>query len=469
MKTFLVCLAAVLTLAFVSDVFAITDEEIFRAFSLNLSTPGARARAMGGAFIGRADDATAAETNPAGLSLLVRPEVSLEYGFRNTRTVSNSVINIPVSNFDITPSPIQNPDPNGELDPTIAEFHATDTLDEINQLGFASVVYPVHGVTFAISRHQLIKTQASVSGALSASPFHFVEPNDFVGAADINQANYAISVAGKIGDYFALGANIKIADFQFDSTIAARQKGQPFHGEHFTSTISSSDTKIGFTVGALIRPSSKVSIGAVYRYEPEFTLDAFVDNADFGGSPLIIARTGQSTSKMDIPDSVGAGISLSPSPNLNVNFDVVRVFHSQLENIDTGYSLFTHLLPTFGGASDISFKIEDGTDIHVGAEYLHSFGDTIWAFRGGYYRQEPNRFFLAVAANPDIEAFLRPIFGKSPGEDYHHFTVGSGITYRQFQLDFAVDLSPSIETDKGDIQGIEDGTVDFILSTVFRF
>jgi long-chain fatty acid transport protein len=469
MKTFLVCLAAILTLALVSDVFAITDEEIFRAFSLNLSTPGARARAMGGAFIGRADDATAAETNPAGLSLLVRPEVSLEYGFRNTRTVSNSVVNIPVSNFDITPSPVQNPDPNGELDPTIAEFHATDTLDEINQLGFASVVYPVHGVTFAISRHQLIKTQASVNGAASASPFHFVEPNDFVGAADINQANYAISVAGKIGDYFALGGNIKIADFQFDSTIAARQKAQPIHGEHFVSTISSSDTKIGFTVGALVRPNSKVSLGVVYRYEPEFTLDAFVDNADFGGSPLIIARTGHSTSKMDIPDSVGAGISLSPTPNFNFNFDVVRVFHSQLENVDIGYSLFTHLLPTFDRASEISFKIEDGTDIHVGAEYLHSWGDTIWAFRGGYYRQEPNRFFLASAANPDIESFLRPIFGKTPGEDFHHFTLGTGITYRQFQLDAAIDLSPSIQTDQGDIQGIQDGTVDFILSTVFRF
>lgn len=469
MKTFLVCLAAILTLALVSDVFAITDEEIFRAFSLNLSTPGARARAMGGAFIGRADDATAAETNPAGLSLLVRPEVSLEYGFRNTRTVSNSVIDIPVKNFDITPSPVQNPDPNGELDPTISEFHATDTLDEINQLGFASFVYPFHGITIAVSRHQLIKTQASVAGGVSSSPFHFVEPNDFVGSADINQANYAFSVAGRIGDYFALGGNIKIADFQFDSTIAARQKSQPFHGDHFTSTISSSDTKVGFTVGALIRPNSKVSFGAVYRYEPEFTLDAFVDNKDFGGSPLIIARTGHSTSKMDVPDSVGAGISLSPTPNLNVNFDVVRVFHSQLENVDIGYSLFTHLLPTFENAGDISFKIEDGTDLHVGAEYLHAWGNLIWAFRGGYYRAEPNRFFLATAVNPDIDNFLRPIFGKTPGEDYHHFTVGSGITYGQFQLDFAADLSPSIQTDKGNIQGIEDGTVDFILSTVFRF
>jgi hypothetical protein len=34
------------------------------------NNPGARANAMGGAFIGLADDATAAYTNPAGLTIL---------------------------------------------------------------------------------------------------------------------------------------------------------------------------------------------------------------------------------------------------------------------------------------------------------------------------------------------------------------------------------------------------------------
>jgi long-subunit fatty acid transport protein len=469
MKTFLVCLAAVLVLASASGVFAVTDEEIFRAFSLNLSTPGARARAMGGAFIGRADDATAAETNPAGLSLLVRPEISLEYGFSNTRTVSNDVVEIPVTNFDISPTPIQNPDPGGELDPTVSEFHSSDTLDEINQLGFVSVVYPIEGITFAFSRHELIKTEATVNGRVSSSPFHFIEPNDFTGGAVIKHVNYGISAAAKLGDYFAVGGNVKIADFEFDSTIAARQKDQPIHGHHFVSTITSNDIKVGFTGGILVRPNSQISVGAVYRYEPEFELDAFVDNVDFGGNPQIIARTGASTSNFDVPDSFGAGISISPSPNFNINFDVVRVLHSQLESIDTGYSLFTHLLPIRDNANDIAFKFEDGTNIHLGAEYLHSFDEWIFAFRGGYYREEPNRFFLARAANPEIDTFLRPIFGSDPGEDLHHITLGSGITYRKFQLDFAFDLSPKIQTDEGNIQGIEDGTLDFILSTVFRF
>ena len=41
---------------------------------------------MGGAFVGVADDATAAFNNPAGLTVLNRPEVSAE------ETVSQSVI-----------------------------------------------------------------------------------------------------------------------------------------------------------------------------------------------------------------------------------------------------------------------------------------------------------------------------------------------------------------------------------------
>jgi hypothetical protein len=44
--------------------------------------PGARSLALGGAFTGLADEATAAFTNPAGLVQLSRPEVSLEGRYR---------------------------------------------------------------------------------------------------------------------------------------------------------------------------------------------------------------------------------------------------------------------------------------------------------------------------------------------------------------------------------------------------
>src|SRR5207247_10020203 len=57
---------------------ALTDEEIFRDFRFNLINPGARSLALGGAFISLADDATAAQANPAGLGFLDRPAYFLD-------------------------------------------------------------------------------------------------------------------------------------------------------------------------------------------------------------------------------------------------------------------------------------------------------------------------------------------------------------------------------------------------------
>ena len=65
-------------LAAASSAFAITDEEGNASLQFNFSAPGARSLAMGGAFIGLADDATAAFSNPAGLTQLASKEVSFE-------------------------------------------------------------------------------------------------------------------------------------------------------------------------------------------------------------------------------------------------------------------------------------------------------------------------------------------------------------------------------------------------------
>ena len=73
-------------LATASSAFAITDEEGNASLQFNFSAPGARSLAMGGAFIGLADDATAAFSNPAGLVQLASPEVSFEQRLNNFTT-----------------------------------------------------------------------------------------------------------------------------------------------------------------------------------------------------------------------------------------------------------------------------------------------------------------------------------------------------------------------------------------------
>jgi len=82
-----ICLTSLLAacLLVVSPAVALTDEEVFRDFRFNLINPGARARGIGGAFVSLADDATAAQSNPAGLSFLSRSEF-----FAELRAVDNS-------------------------------------------------------------------------------------------------------------------------------------------------------------------------------------------------------------------------------------------------------------------------------------------------------------------------------------------------------------------------------------------
>ena len=62
---------------------------------------GARALGMGGAFLARADDATAASWNPAGLSYLRRPEVSVVGDYLTTRSSLRSGLAVDSTTFDL--------------------------------------------------------------------------------------------------------------------------------------------------------------------------------------------------------------------------------------------------------------------------------------------------------------------------------------------------------------------------------
>ncbi len=63
-----------------------TNEELGAGLQFSFAPPGARSLAMGGAFAGLADDATAAFANPAGLMWRTRSEVSVEGRHRTYAT-----------------------------------------------------------------------------------------------------------------------------------------------------------------------------------------------------------------------------------------------------------------------------------------------------------------------------------------------------------------------------------------------
>src|SRR5258706_11143834 len=71
-------LIALVILLGAMPILAQSSAEVNAGIQFNFLNPGASHLGMGGAFIGGADDATAAYANPAGVINILRPEASLE-------------------------------------------------------------------------------------------------------------------------------------------------------------------------------------------------------------------------------------------------------------------------------------------------------------------------------------------------------------------------------------------------------
>ena len=169
-------LAAAIAFALVSPaVHALTDEEGTSAIQFNFNNPGARSRAMGGAFLALADDATAAYTNPAGLTQLSRREMSVEWRQTNFSTPHLA---------------------SGLADfPTRAFYERADS--SVAGPSFVSAVFPLGKVSLAFFRH----TNADFN-----TRFSYENPADrgllpFVSRVDLSDAVYGVSAGYALSDH----------------------------------------------------------------------------------------------------------------------------------------------------------------------------------------------------------------------------------------------------------------------------
>src|SRR5258708_17646460 len=125
-----------------------TNAEVNAGIQFNFSSPGARSLGLGGAFLGLADDATAAYTNAAGLTVLSKPEVSAE-GRRSSYTNEYTDHGHAFGN------------PTGFGTDTVAGLAAKSAKDDVNSLSFVSFVYPQDRWSVAAYRQELANFGAS--------------------------------------------------------------------------------------------------------------------------------------------------------------------------------------------------------------------------------------------------------------------------------------------------------------------
>jgi long-chain fatty acid transport protein len=449
MRRFLLLAATALILSATPAFAQNTDIESLSGLQFNFGNPGARSLGMGGAFLGLADDASAAEANPAGLTILRKPEISLE-----GRNYQESQVLTTSGTFpDLTRTAFK---------------HYSQRAD----ITFASAVYPIKNFTFGAYYHEPLRNEGSgsvipqrneFSGAVESDVPNFYLPrngtpvslaacrdliiksNDptacvgysllpFLTAVDVRQRTFGLAGAWKIGN-FSIGGTaryhtfkessftFRLTDqFEFDSisvqaTGKLRSDGQLDIKEQHDVT---------FTGGVKWAPTDRFSIGAVYKQGPTFQTPTFAAT-----DVNTLAFEEKSDTTFHIPDIYGVGISFRPIPVLTINADAVHVTYSNL--VDRFISISERLR-----GLDQAYQAKDVTELHLGGEYFFST-KIPFALRAGYWRDPAHSIeFRGPLDNSDAvaNAILYP-----KGGSQNHISVGAGFALPRFQVDIAYDTA----------------------------
>ena len=381
--------------------------------------PSARSLALGGAFVGLADDATAALVNPAGLVELTRKEISLEGRVRHTTQpfLAGGRLSGAVTR-------------RGEDTVSGPEFGSFGTTDFSPT--FISFVYPRGRFRVAGFRHEVIdaRQEYTARGAFQNQGF---ENRDtaFSAARTLGISSYGASAAVDAGRV-RLGAGVLVQhfslEFEFDRFLHDDFYGAPDPRQSvFRFNQSGDDTAAGAVVGVLV-PVAAAKIGAAYKRAPRFDLTSC--EVDF--------FTGEDCSigTFKVPDVLSVGFSMLLSPRFLVTTEYARVFQSQL------ISDYITAQASRGeaGLRSRRFTIDDSNEIHAGAEYLLPVAGRPALRAGFWFDPDHSVHYTPTPANDLLDENLAATL--STGRDLWHYTFGTMIAvHSQVDVSAAVDYS----------------------------
>ncbi len=449
--------------------WALTDEEIFRDFRFNFLNPSARAMGLGGAYVAEADDATAAQANPAALHYLNRMEFFIEY--RETR---------PKAKFFAPVGEIGSLAPNSPgffFGQPQSLWNPKDTSD----ISFVSFALPFyigrHRVAVALSRQVQLDVKSEPDASHPSSTFKFGDPGwpgawvnnrDYtepvverytvkdttVGSLDLQLVNYNLGLSYSITDFsFGVAATYSNMDLKTDVrtqvldpllvaiNVNPRDPNAPSSDTAWSTQITSTNgSKSAFTysVGLHWHPDSvfypngdgesPVRFGMVYRRGAKLTVDETVltrinsnpgdDLANF--QARVIPNT------LRVPDRFAIGASYHTPRHWILVADVERIkYKDLLEDFQPRINFVTSLADP---SAQFTYTVDDATVFHGGVEYRIYAGRWLHNFRAGYYNAPDNRIRFDHATNlpEDFQAFYRAAFPGGKSES--HTTAGYGLS-----------------------------------------
>jgi long-chain fatty acid transport protein len=378
------------------------------ANGLNLNGTGAKSDAMGGAFIGLANDFSAAYWNPAGLAQIAKASFSL-YG------------------ADIIPAGTYVVEPYGIDAKSVSAHYLIPGLGFFTPLGkkFVVGVY-VYAPSGAGAEWNGEDLKALTNGV------------PFLWKSKLGIFTISPSVAYKISDKIMLGATV-------DVNYGMLTMDQPFelgqYSEDLTGWAASG------TLGLLVKPSKMFSFGLSYKLPFTAKLSGDVEIPYATMVPGVTTTTDTGTREATWPMWIGGGVAINPTDKLTITADVQYTNWKKLQTIPITFND-----PTWnavfgpGGPYDRVDELlwKDTFQYRFGAEYRLSES---FALRAGYYIDE----------NPgplETQNILLPEF------KYNWFTAGFGYQSSKIVIDAAIqygtaaDISVPLDPENYQMPGV---------------
>lgn len=428
-KGMLVVLAGLMVVAIASRVSA--------QISFNFAGQGARALAMGGAFIGIADDATAISWNPAGLGQLDRPELS-------------GVGKFTASKLSWDPT-------------TVTQYGYTENFKSTSEshfvLNFGSGAMPIkmanRNLVFAVAYQQQLDfyTKQEYSDTFTYwSPTHFdtltgTKVDKTTGAVYTISPGFGFQVTPRV--LVGAACNIWTGSPTEKITRDLTSQNFAFYGTHkiYEWKDKSVFSGLNFTAGALV-DVKPVKLGAVVRtplslkLHDEVSERSAVTSRYWATAPfnwdttLRYPRDG--SIKYKFPFMFGFGISVSPTQNFTLAADYDFRPLSSVTVVDSSGKDFRE----YPYPAD-TLDWPSSNQIRLGVEYLLMYGGGIVPLRAGFYTDP------LTDRHVDFNSTTKS--GQVTGIG---FTFGTGFAVKHFQFDVAYGYNTASQEWKWDTSGL---------------
>ncbi len=395
-------------------------------YDFNIMGTGARARGMGGAFIGVADDATAVGWNPAGLAQLEKMEASV-VGLFNMQKYS--------SEYTYGTTTEKSSESSTHIAPAFASF-------------IVPLKTGTRNIAFAVAFQRMIDMGNKAKGT---EEDYSLGPYSWTYEAKGGMDAVSPAVAVQLGDNFSLGmaANFYMNGLTYD------------YNETYTSINSWDKYKyeekysgMNFNAGALIS-LQKFSIGAMARFPFKLKVDITETNtwdytANGGNSGTDVDQ--MSGAEFTMPMMIGFGAAVKPTDKLTLAADYEIRSYSNSEFSYQGYT------------SDAG--LNDCNQFRVGLEYIMAGPNAVFPVRLGF-RTDPKTYdgFKGTLASPDTS--------QASG---YVLTGGFGMVMGRMMLDLAYEYGKVTPVDVSDNIGgtafammAEQQTHNIMVSAIFHF